>query len=114
MNIPIIIESNKFLNRISLFMKVGGITLYPMIIIREGRRTSKLINHESIHIVQQKELLLIFFYIIYIAELLIGAVKYGSFKESYMNISFEKEAYANELNLNYLKSRKPYSFLKYF
>ena len=31
-----------------------------------------------------------------------------------LNISFEQEAYMNETNLEYLKERKMYSFLKYF
>jgi len=36
------------------------------------------------------------------------------YRKGYMNISFEKEAYANENNLDYLKTRKPFQFLKYY
>lgn len=68
-----------------------------------------VINHELIHTAQQKELLYIPFYIIYIIECLIRFCQYGSWKKAYMNISFEKEAYKNGNDLDYLKSRKLYS-----
>jgi len=32
---------------------------------------------------------------------------------AYRNISFEREAYDNDDNLNYIKERKHYSWLKY-
>jgi len=53
-----------------------------------------------------KELLFIFFYIIYILEWLI---RLFINKNAYKNISFEKEAYSNENNLEYLKTRKCFS-----
>lgn len=105
-----IIYSDKFLDKISIFMKVGGITLYPFIILRENykkdtKESREIINHEKIHIEQQKELFVIFFYILYLIEYIF---------KGYYNISFEKEAYENDNNLEYLKTRKRYSFLKYF
>ena len=60
---PIIIKSNKFLDSISWFFKVGGITLYPFIIVRPYAKKST-INHESIHIAQYTELLIIGFLLI--------------------------------------------------
>ena len=35
MKTPIIKYSDKFLNSISWFMKVGGITLWPFVVLRE-------------------------------------------------------------------------------
>ena len=32
---------------------------------------------------------------------------------AYQNISFEREAYHNESQFDYLAKRKPYSFIKY-
>ena len=32
---------------------------------------------------------------------------------AYLNISFEKEAYQNDYNLEYLKYRKRFAFIKY-
>ena len=87
-------------------MRVGGITLYPFIILREKHKGNiVLINHEKIHIEQQKELLIVFFYIIYFVEWLF---------KGYENISFEKEAYKNQGNLYYLKTRKRYDSFKTF
>ena len=79
MKTPIIKYSDKFLDRIGLFMKIGGITLWPFIILREiydasppwRRKAARIINHESIHIKQQEELLVLPFYIFYILEWLL-------------------------------------------
>jgi hypothetical protein len=57
-----------------------------------------------------KEMGYIFFYIWYIIEWLIRLV-IG--KNAYRNISFERESFDNAQNLNYLDSRKAYSWLKY-
>lgn len=117
MKTPIIKYSDKFLNSISWFMKIGGITLWPFIVLRERysyshylKEGARIINHESIHIKQQQELLIIPFYILYIGEYFIRLFMKGN---AYRNISFEREAYTNEGNLDYLKTRKWYSFLKY-
>lgn len=67
------------------------------------------LNHESIHTEQIKELGYIFFYIWYLIEWLLRL----PFGNAYYNISFEREAYANEKNKKYLQTRKRYSFLKY-
>ncbi len=72
-----------------------------------------VINHERIHTAQQRELLFIPFYILYVAEWLIRLLKHHSWQKAYRNISFEREAYTHGHNLDYLKNRKPYSFLKY-
>ena len=114
-----VIYSDKFLDRISVFMKVGGITLFPFVIIRdkykkEGTaRRERVIRHESIHIEQQKELLVIPFYVIYVLEYIVKAFVYKfDIKKAYRNISFEREAFGNDTNMEYLKSRKRYNWIK--
>ncbi len=72
-----------------------------------------VINHERIHTAQQRELLFIPFYIFYVIEWLLRMIQYRNWNKAYRNISFEREAYTNGHNLNYLKDRKLYSFLKY-
>jgi len=93
-----------------------GIAIFPFIILRKRSLLKNwyLINHEKIHLRQQIELLIIPFYIIYGFEFLVRLVQYRSWKLAYLNISFEREAYINEKNLNYLKSRPFLSFIKYF
>jgi hypothetical protein len=61
MKLPILIINDKFLKSISIFMKTGGIALFPFIIL--NTRLSKVpakINHE-IHIKQQQNCLCYFF-----------------------------------------------------
>lgn len=88
---------------------------YPFIFIKnkEDLTNKSLINHEKIHLKQQIELLIIFFFIIYFLEFIWNYFRLKSFMMAYRNISFEKEAYQNESNQNYLKTRKRYSFFKY-
>jgi hypothetical protein len=73
----------------------------------------RLINHESIHLKQQAELGAIFFYVWYLIEFCIRTVLIGNTDAAYRRICFEKEAYANEENLEYIKTRKFWAFLKY-
>ena len=54
------------------------------------------------------------FFVIYLAEFLFGYIKYKNWNLAYRNISFEREAYANEKDLYYLKQRSFWSFLKYY
>ena len=70
------------------------------------------INHEIIHTKQMQELLYIFFYLWYVIEYLVKLIIYRNTKLAYRNISFEREAYQNQYNLDYLNNRKHYSWFK--
>lgn len=72
-----------------------------------------VVNHERIHTAQQRELLFVPFYIIYLIEWFLRFIQYHNFKEAYLNISFEREAYTNGDNLDYLLSRRLFSWIKY-
>ncbi len=71
------------------------------------------LNHETIHIKQQAELFVIFFYLLYVAYYFIGLVKYKDKQKAYYMIPFEQEAYEYDNQLDYLQTRKPYSWTKY-
>ena len=92
-----------------------GLTLWPFIFVKEDtlKKDVILINHEKIHLKQQRELLILPFYIWYICEWLFRTLLYLNSYRAYQNISFEREAYANENNLDYVQNRKTFSFLKY-
>ena len=91
-------------NSIIPFKGYKAITIWPFIFVREECSFDEVdLNHENIHGKQQLELLIIFFYLIYLVEWII---------KGYRNISFEREAYGNEDNLNYLKTRKHYAWSK--
>ena len=111
--VPIIIISDFICELFSVFIRVGGITLYPFIILRKEWNNKTTIHHEKIHIEQQKELLVVFFYILYVYYWLKGKIKGLTNSEAYMLIPFEKEAYENEDNFDYLKSRKKYNWKNY-
>ena len=70
-----------------------------------------ILNHEKIHLRQQLELLILPFYLWYFAEFLIQFIKLRNRKEAYLNISFEREAYRNQFDLEYLKKRKRFGFM---
>ncbi|WP_366915870.1 hypothetical protein [uncultured Psychroserpens sp.] len=72
-----------------------------------------LVNHERIHLRQQLEMLVVPFYVFYCVEFLIRLIVMKNWHQAYRRISFEQEAYRNEKDLNYLKSRPFYSFLSY-
>lgn len=93
-----------------------GLSLWPFIILKNDdlKDDIVLINHEKIHLKQQQELLIVFFYILYISEWLLRTLFYLDSYKAYQNISFEREAYANEKNLDYPDDRKALGFLRYF
>ena len=95
--------------------KYIGLTIYPFIFLKNNalKHDPILINHEKIHLKQQVELLWIFFFIWYLLEGVVRFIQYRNWDLAYRNISFEREAYQNENNLEYLKSRKKHSFLNY-
>lgn len=96
--------------------KINGISLFPFIFLKNAKDKNNkvLINHEKIHIRQQLELVLVFFYFLYLAEYFYWLLKYKNKEIAYRSISFEREAYTNENNLNYLKQRKCWSFVKFY
>ncbi|WP_326984707.1 hypothetical protein VUJ46_09315 [Chryseobacterium sp. MYb264] len=96
-------------------LKINGIALFPFIFIRkpEDKENNVLINHEKIHLRQQLEMFIIFFYIFYSIEYYYWLIKLKNSYAAYRRISFEREAYENESDLTYLTERKFWSFRRY-
>ena len=92
-----------------------GITLFPFIFLKRKdlKHNAELVNHEKIHLQQQKELFVVFFYFFYGIEWFLKFLKYRNGFLAYKNISFEREAYLNETNLYYLDKRKNWAFINY-
>lgn len=91
-----------------------GITLWPFgIYVSDVKYLTQgnTANHERIHWEQQKETLGIPFYLLYFIEYAIKFFKYG--KRAYRNLAAEREAYAFDDDVEYLKTRKRYRWLKY-
>lgn len=105
-------------NKIIPFPGFLAINLFGICFVREEykdkiseKRMQTVLNHESIHTEQMKELAYIFFYLWYFIEWLVRLFINGP-SEAYENISFEQEAYEHEAEPDYLKERKRYCWLK--
>ncbi|MEH1007192.1 hypothetical protein VDP25_05550 [Winogradskyella sp. ECml5-4] len=92
-----------------------GMTIFPFMILKTTslKGDAVLINHEKIHLKQQLELLILPFFIIYVFEFLWRLIQYKNWDLAYRNISFEREAYAKEKDLEYLKTRPSYNVVNY-
>ena len=93
------------------FHGFSAVNLLGVLFVHPGVYLSnELMNHERIHSAQQREMLFVGFYMAYFIEWLVRLPMRGN---AYRNISFEREAYANQRNLDYLHSRRPYSWRRY-
>lgn len=121
-------------NNIIPFGDFKAVTLWPLIFVqRHAFMSDVCIRHEEIHGRQQREVtavgivLALFLYCIgaewwslvavplyYIIYLLEWAIKLLYCRNAYRSISFEREAYSNQYDIDYLNNRKPFSFIKYF
>ena len=109
---PIIIQNSNIPKYLSIFISISAITLFPFIISRD-EMNKVTIRHEIIHIEQQRELFVIFFYILYIWYWLRGKMSGMTNDEAYMNIPFEQEAYRKMYDENYLETREKHAWKNY-
>lgn len=102
-------------NKYLLRKRFVGVTLWPFIVMKDRSLENDVvfINHERIHLRQQRELLVLPFYIWYGLEFLVRLLQYKDRYKAYRNISFEREAYSNEVDLDYLKRRPTWAFWRF-
>ncbi|MCA6423425.1 MAG: hypothetical protein IM568_11490 [Flavobacterium sp.] len=93
----------------------NSIAVFPFVFLKfkESKNDLVLLNHEKIHLRQQLELLIVPFFISYGLEFVIRFFQYRDWKIAYKNISFEREAYENEKDLNFLDNRVLLNHLKF-
>ena len=94
-----------------------ALTIWPFVFIRKDctdRYGVTIERHENIHAEQQKELLVVPFFILYIVEFLIKLFfcKFN-LDLAYCSVCFEQEAFDMQYNEKYLETRKHYSWSKY-
>lgn len=92
-----------------------GLAVFPFVFVKYSldKKNPVFVNHERIHLRQQLELLIVPFFVLYFLEFLLRLIQYGNMDLAYRNISFEREAYANEKDLDYLKNRFLWRFIKF-
>jgi hypothetical protein len=97
---------------------VNGIMLFPFCFVND-KSNKVLVNHERIHFRQAIELWVLGFYLLYMVDYLRQRRKYKHLHPSirhtfaYRGIIFEKEAFENQFNLDYLKERKRKAYKEY-
>jgi hypothetical protein len=101
--------------RIFAEKNINAMALWPFILVRnlETKESEVTIHHEKIHFRQQLEMLIIPFYFAYLISYIFFRVKGSSHFQAYLLIPFEKEAYANDSDFNYLGSRKWWAWRRY-
>lgn len=124
-------------NDVIPFSGFMAMTIWPYIFVRNSaakRYNVVASNHEHIHAEQQKEMLLVgivlaaigfifiglwallfvpVFFWWYGLEYLIRLIAYWSTNKAYRNICFEREAYAYENDLDYLRRRKHFAWIAF-
>jgi len=92
-----------------------GMAVFPFVLMKYDfdKTNQTFVNHEKIHLRQQIEMLVLPFFIFYFLEYLVRLIQYKNAALAYRNISFEREAYTNETDFDYLKNRSFFQFLKY-
>ena len=95
-------------NRFIPFKGYFAINLFGVIFARRGMgRMSRVErNHEYIHTLQQRELLFLPFYLLYLLEWTWWLVRLRNAQRAYHAISFEREAYAHQSDEDYPRHRK--------
>ncbi len=91
---------------------VNGLTLWPFVLVRQPNPSARLLNHERIHLRQQLELGILPFYVWYLAEYAYWRFRGKRHYEAYRAIGFEREAFDNDHNPTYLRTRPVWGFLR--
>lgn len=90
------------------WLHVKAITIIPFCFHVGEKLSEQDKNHERIHAVQCRELGWVRFYVSYLRELVVGAATNGwDWWASYYAISYEREAYQHDGDLQYLDARPP-------
>lgn len=101
-------------NKILPIKGFAAINLFGIIFARKEYRLGQVeINHERIHTRQMIEMLFVFFYLFYLIEWFIKLVYYRDSLKAYRSISFEREAYTFQRDLDYLKKRRVFAWRKF-
>lgn len=102
-----IIKRNKYIP----FSGFKAINLFGVLFVRgDAKIDETTLNHERIHTAQMKEMLYVFFYLWYLIEWIIRLFMKG---RAYRNISFEREAYTHQGDMEYLGERDTWAWAEY-
>lgn len=107
--LPIVIRTRK-----KIFRHYTGFSFFLFIWISDlESQRERLIRHERIHFFQQLELLFIFHWLLYAYFYIISRLKGHEHYIAYRYNPFELEAYGNDSDESYLRSRKAFAWTRY-
>ena len=116
MKLPIFIENSRVPKILSYIapIDIWAINLGPFVWCR-GEISEVTKRHEGIHWEQQKELLIVGQWLLYIFFYFRNVIRLGwkDRKAAYRANPFEMEAYRNEYVNDYIKIRKKYEWMRY-
>lgn len=95
------IKHSPKLFKLPLLKNYEAIVIYPYLFYKTKPLDSVTLNHERIHFSQIKKYGVFGFYRKYLWEYLSNRVKGMSHWEAYAMISYEREAYENQHNMDY-------------
>jgi hypothetical protein len=102
----------KIYTRKKIFNYYTGLSFFIFIwICKLTKDEVKLVRHEKIHFLQQIELLFVFHWMLYAYFYLVARYKGHSHYVAYRYNPFEIEAYNNEHDITYLRTRKFFSWV---
>ena len=107
---PIVYTHSWIPRLLSIVVRVEGITLWPFVFLR-GTTNPLLLNHESIHFAQYKELWVFGFFGVYVYDFLRNLLGGNIPLVAYRKIRLELEAYDHEADFTYLDTRKPFAWV---
>ena len=76
-----------------------------------GVMSDRTKRHEIIHYKQQLELLFVFQWLLYVLFHVIGLIRYRDGQKAYYENPFEREAYENDADKEYLQKRKRFAWV---
>ena len=103
----------KIYTRKRIFNYYTGLSFFIFIWISKHTKDEvRLVRHEKIHFLQQIELLFIFHWVLYAFFYLLSRSKGHGHYIAYRYNPFEIEAYANEHDIEYLRKRRAFAWVK--
>jgi hypothetical protein len=91
---------------------ITALSFGPFIFLKH-KRNPVLENHETIHFFQQLELLFVFQWLLYAVFYVAGLIRYRDRQTAYYSNPFEKEAYTNQRDMNYIEERPWFNWIRY-
>jgi hypothetical protein len=90
---------------------IGAISICGFVFSR-AEMSERVRRHEAIHWVQQRELLLLGFFLLYPVAWLVQLARLRDGEAAYRAIPFEREAYTHENEPDYLDSRPVFAWAR--